>query len=68
MTIKKNSKINFYKKNGIVTAKKFAIPSQLWKDSNFPFRDDDILEMEITNDIIIISKKKQEMRFKPFGQ
>jgi len=54
--MKKYTRINTYKKDGIVTAMKFAIPSQIRNDSSFPFHIHDKLTMEIQGNSIIIKK------------
>jgi len=36
---------------------RFLIPASLYKDSAYPFKDDDELEMEIVDDKIIVRKK-----------
>lgn len=38
---------------------RFLIPASIYKDSAYPFKDDDELEMEIVGEKIIVHKKSR---------
>ena len=53
--IKRHTKLNvFINKKGKILTKKVALPAQIYKDENFPFRDNELLVVKMLKNKLII--------------